>query len=1337
MDESTPATTLSDLLVQLLGYLNFSEGKADGRFEQNLSAAFALCTEEYPDEPWQNLHGKLMGKIAQLQSDDAPAFRNVDQAKTVISLTFEKVLPAYREFHKDLLFHLSDEELLQPFFLARVMEAVLQNEPRAKEADALVQEVIKSLNDYVGHRPVAILENRPKGEPYEHERLRPIPLYIKDAGVATGKYHDLIRGTMEILNATDPAILSDAHFHLEMLEELAVDPRAYDHGHPCNRRPNYMFGEWDPHAINGKGFFHRFVIRKLTLDAILERVENHGDLPKQQILLESATVLAGVILMSTGVSGYGPETHDSSVTLASLVPRIARCRDAFYNSWLHKISGSHGLRLQDEAKRSRQPFGGARQYLNQYMARHRASQLQNRHLAMLLAEMGYPEASRRQAAKIPATSIRMVSEIHIRLTTCKKHIADVDLEQAVENLDQARDLLLRGIACGALVDPWNILGFGGLFPLFMAMEDSVRDPRIDELVGIVEQMLNLYSELLSESAATGNEDLTQQIKTTMKTLSTWWDQFATHEVNEVQRVHGEEISSSAEHVSNALRLWHERGEAPADLGFWREHLESFQSPKAFAMVVDTLLRKEDYRAAMGLLMHWLSMLHQVPLEDNDYSFHVLGLRWMLGVCQSTQNARTGEVPVYQPDDIVIKFFDYLEANADEYWNVPNLEVLGIPIEEMDEDLSEEDLDDLEDDDEEETDLYGAAYEGMSYQDSTDDDVEGEVLEVGMVGDFDLEIEGERIEKHLRFLSTVARLWNIATRTTSFPSTADVIKKDGPLSFWLKKAMENNNDLLYLLDSIHEHPIPDPSGNYDSLVEFDRRRVIKDRLLHVIIATCLDNWLAVSALRGRCGGMRKARGWKAELYRLEEAMWHGNASEARIAVESFLNAFKQEPLLFTPLSADGHPRQILRASRAQTILRAMVANLPRVGLLAETHRIVQMAHEMEQRQPLQGQRVTEFDRLFQVACQAATEAVVAAANADPSISDESVVLLLEKLIHPYLPLWREHSRTLRVAMLEVVSSEAEWRGLTSFIKTYGRELFHVRFLTLGNLRGILHRGIGNYLAYLQENEDPMHPSQLLADLDKKISRMDAERYLRIVMQTIIENYESYKDYNATAPQSDYGENLFILLDFLRIKASYDRQAWQFRPLVHVHEILARERPTAALAWQERFTQATAKMAEQYLAHLTALQKEHGIAMNTVSDRLQERFVKPLALDRLCALIEPTMNAAYTEQATDVYARFEAELKPYSDNPTGVGLDMPQWLQRLEGTLKQIDASKTELAGLAENLLQIPKVTPTINELRQQLGETSTVDSKSNFWNWMTALLTPTGQSFLPGPLPPKT
>jgi len=47
-------------------------------------------------------------------------------------------------------------------------------------------------------------------------------------------------------------------------------------------------------------------------------------------------------------------------------------------------------------------------------------------------------------------------------------------------------------------------------------------------------------------------------------------------------------------------------------------------------------------------------------------------------------------------------------------------------------------------------------------------------------------------------------------------------------------------------------------------------------------------------------------------------------------------FHKEPLLLPALSDGAQPRPI-SIRMAQTVLRALVANLPRVGLLRETHR----------------------------------------------------------------------------------------------------------------------------------------------------------------------------------------------------------------------------------------------------------------------------------------------------------------------------------------------------------------------------------------------------------------
>ncbi|HEY7155541.1 MAG TPA: hypothetical protein VH575_16380, partial [Gemmataceae bacterium] len=616
----------------LLGYLNFSDGRPDPRWQKQLNDAFAFLAEHGEAAPWQALFDWLSGRLRALHAEGGAAFRDVTQAENVLALA-ARVLLAYRRHHADLLAHLDDRDLFGPFFLARVFETVLAQRATGADEDANEDAVLMRLNDFVGHRPIAILETRPQGEPYDHERHRPLPLYLKGAGVAYGSYHDLIARALDIVKNADAALRAEAQFDFDLLDELAVDLRAYDHGHPVNRRPNYVFGEWDPHHLDNQGRFRRYVARKITLDALTERINTPGPLDRDELLLEGAAVLAGTLLMATGISGYGPTAHDSTTTLAALLPRIARYRDVFYEHLLKRLEGPHAARLREEQGTTRQAFGGARQHLNAYLARHRATQLQQRYLALLFAEMGHAEASRAEARRIPAVSMRLLSEILGHLSSGQVEADQGRLRDAAKRLPEIEDLLHRGIACGAFVDPWNILGFQGLFPLSPAREDSIRDPRVEELIQVVEQIFNLYARLMSETAAAGDGELVKTLMADLRQLAGWWDRFATVEVGDVRRLHGGEASSSAAGVAGALSSWHQRGAASADLRFWRGQLEHFRSPKAFALVVDTLLRKTDYRAALALLCSWLGQAEQAPLEDGVWSFHTLALRWMLDVAK--------------------------------------------------------------------------------------------------------------------------------------------------------------------------------------------------------------------------------------------------------------------------------------------------------------------------------------------------------------------------------------------------------------------------------------------------------------------------------------------------------------------------------------------------------------------------------------------------------------------------------------------------------------------------------------------------------------------------------
>ena len=291
------------------------------------------------------------------------------------------------------------------------------------QAERIVAGAVSQLNDYLGHRPVAVLRTQQKIQPYAHEWVRPIPLCIRGAGVAAGRYHDL-----DPTGAGDPGgHRSDAAAggHVRSGPAWTSWPSIPA---PTTSTTRSTSG---PTISSGNGTWASWTIRAAAAASSCSRSRwtpcssawpSRGDLPYEEVLFEEAAVLAGTMLMGSGISGNRPDAHDSSVTLVRLVQQIAVYRDAFYERLLAGLSGPHAERLRAEALALRQPLGGARQHFNQHLARRRAEQLQHVNLAQLFARMGYTEAAARQVRVVPVASARMKCDMYCRLTTAQLRI---------------------------------------------------------------------------------------------------------------------------------------------------------------------------------------------------------------------------------------------------------------------------------------------------------------------------------------------------------------------------------------------------------------------------------------------------------------------------------------------------------------------------------------------------------------------------------------------------------------------------------------------------------------------------------------------------------------------------------------------------------------------------------------------------------------------------------------------------------------------------------------------------------------------------------------------------
>lgn len=1332
MSTNLPPESLSDSLQRLAGYLNFSSGTSDVATLAAWNDVFEAASHGDPlsgPAAWLVVKDWLTETLTQL-NENASAFRDITQANNIVRLLWSELLPAYLDFHRDLLFHQEPEVLFNGFFLARAADAILAVESDADKEDAeIVQAAIDSLDDFVGYRPVAVLENR-TCQPYRHEFVRPVPLYIQGAGVSAGPYREIITLAIEALENTDPAILRAASFDPSRLKELALDPRAYDFDHPVNRRPNYHFGGWDQHSIDEDGYFDRFVLRQVTLGALLSRLDEHPDIDRQELLVEAASVLAGTILMASGISGWGPSAITSDVTLSSLMQPIAAYRDAYYEHRLECLSGEHGERLAGEQKLRRQPFGAARQHLNAALALRRAAQLQHVQLARLYARMGYPDAATKQADVVPAASARMMCRIDCAMTLGLRALRAGKLKEATPVPRLAFDLLKRAIECGALIDPWDILGFGGNFSLYPGPESGVHDARVDDLLYLIEQLFGYTARVWSEAAAQNDDSVYTEMETQYQEIAVWFRQFAAHTIESIEATDPLESFESARLVARALRLWHKGGAEAGDVAFWAPHADLFDSPRAYSLVISALLEREDFVPAMALIVHWLGNADRVGLRSGGNSLPRLSERWLLRVRDAAEHDDDGfgDTTIDQASQndtrdvwpMVRKFFDYLEANAEAFWSTPTFSLGSQPNKpkDWDRELTAADEDDSEDN------LYQAAYEGMTYRDTTDDGNEGAVFEYGDDSSVDeLEAETKRLAEHLSFLQSLARMWSVAADVAvADENPEDLDDRLHSLSSWAKRARENRIGLLELLDAVRNFKIAPAGSDKDSMRSYDRRRVLRDSLMERIIGTAVEmsdaRRLVVGALLSLSDSCaREELEEMAEddehAVRMFGALISGDFEATRKTYTGFLDALRDKNLLYIPLSRGGDPVKIYLARLRQRVLRHLMHWLPRRGLISEACHLVERARQMEQSNPIGVGAVTEFDGLFRDGFRSLVASLVESTRqsltkdgeqADEKAVADELIPLLEKLTETMLGSWLAHSQTLRLSPLETVIDPKKWEMLVGFIKQYGDPMFTQTFLQLGNVRAILHQGVQEWLQRaIDEGEDHLCDTQLFEDLDSgKLELKDAQRWITLVYESLIDHHAEYLDYNSTTTQSDRGDLVYMFLDFLRLRVRYERIAWNLKPVMWAHEVLVRSGlENAAMMWRRSLSERIGSEADVYVERLRAMQTNYAMRMPTVADRILERFVQPMTIDRMRALVGPAMGDAEANRESRSFDLLEQECELLTRHPTGVGLDVPAWLDALEQEVEQLAKRRSSSEIDPQSLMTITIVPLSVEKIVEEL------------------------------------
>ena len=278
----------------------------------------------------------------------------------------------------------------------------------------------------------------------------------------------------------------------------------------------------------------------------------------------------------------------------------------------------------------------------------------------------------------------------------------------------------------------------------------------------------------------------------------------------------------------------------------------------------------------------------------------------------------------------------------------------------------------------------------------------------------------------------------------------------------------------------------------------------------------------------------------------------------------------------------------------------------------------------------------------------------------------------------LETWLTHARQLRLSVLERVRDDKAFAATREFIEQYGTGLFTQHLLSPMSLRGILRGGVKTYLerlvARLEAEPDDgtgrdRWPERLATDLAAGVLPLrQAAARLRFVLESVAENHSEYRDWNSTTTQSDRGEHLHILLEHLRLKAEYDRIAWTLRPVSMAHRVLARRGAVAAAAaWRGRMRDETRDTAASLVERLSAIERQWGVRLASISDRVRRPFTAALEQDELEALVPAAVAELVAGAPEGAAAALEAKARSFLGLASGSGVEVPDWLERLSAAV----------------------------------------------------------------------
>jgi hypothetical protein len=109
--------------------------------------------------------------------------------------------------------------------------------------------------------------------------------------------------------------------------------------------------------------------------------------------------------------------------------------------------------------------------------------------------------------------------------------------------------------------------------------------------------------------------------------------------------------------------------------------------------------------------------------------------------------------------------------------------------------------------------------------------------------------------------------------------------------------------------------------------------------------------------------------------------------------------------------------------------------------------------------------------------------------------------------------------------------------------------------------------------------------------------------------------------------------------------------------------------------------------------------------SIAEHLGERFIRPLEIDQLCALLRPAIEEIRGNHPSEKLRQLEEHIAHFTQQPAGAGFELPGWLDALEQEMDRVQwlGEEDNDEQMFDPLIYLPQARLSWTETQRQIEQ----------------------------------